>query len=53
MKQSRKRTRDNMDPVLIVDGKRIKKHKTREGVESLTAAKHRKGKENRPPPPAS
>lgn len=53
LKQSRKRTRDNMDPALIVDGKRIKKHKTREGVESLTAAKHRKGKENRPPPPVS
>ncbi|KAF4593831.1 hypothetical protein EYR40_008625 [Pleurotus pulmonarius] len=53
LKQSRKRTRDNMDPALIVDGKRIKKHKMREGVESLTAAKRRKGKENRPPPPAS
>ncbi|KAF9487378.1 hypothetical protein BDN71DRAFT_1436901 [Pleurotus eryngii] len=53
LKQSRKCTRDNMDPALIVDGKRIKKHKTRKGVESLTAAKHRKGKENRPPPPVS
>lgn len=51
-KKVSKRTRDNIDPTLIVDGKRIKKRKIRDEVDWLTV-KHGKGKENGQLPMAS